>query len=159
MDLVAPPPQSNLRQEKKMALFNLLCVSRSFFFTIPLSLVHALQNLKQTLWRRWQRSPALSGENPALSFPNLLQLASPLSSLDTVWGSLFWLCGQTQLWCNHSQEDLMLVLVFSAVRLMITIQFRVVSRKVLSIGRKRRGRYNTEQPAKQHKGRTEAGVT
>lgn len=53
----------------------------------------------------------------------------------------------------------MLVLMFSAVRLMITIQVWVVPRKVLSIGRKRRGRYNTEQPAKHHKGRTEAGVT
>lgn len=96
------------------------------------------------------------GKTPHWAFPNLLQLASSLSFLDTVWGSLFWLCGQTQIWCNHNQEDLMLVLVLSTVRLMITIQFCLVSRKVLQIARKRRGRYNIEEPAKPHTGRTEA---
>lgn len=53
-----------------MALFNLLFVSRSFFFNIPLSLVHALQNLKQTLWRRQTEKPcSLWGRPRTQHFP------------------------------------------------------------------------------------------
>lgn len=54
-----------------MALFNLLFVSWSFFFTIPLSLVHALQNLKQTLWRRQTEKPCSLWGRPLPPLPAL----------------------------------------------------------------------------------------
>lgn len=142
-----------------MALFNLLFVGRSFFFTTPLSLVNALQNLKQTLWRRWTEKPCSLWGRPCTKLPQF----SPVGCTPLVPGHSLRISFPA-LWANtalvQSQPGR-----FDASLGDLNCktdgnhQFWVVSRKVLSIGRKRRGRYSTEQPAKHHKGRTEARVT
>lgn len=113
-----------LNRNKKMALFNLVFISRAFFFASP----HPTEYEANPVEEGGLTSPDLTGKT--------LHWADSPVCFGWPRGALSGSVGTHSMVQSQYQKGL----VFSTIRLMITMQFWLVPREILWIGRKRRGR-------------------